>query len=110
MNTSPPAPNSATSSPRPPSTKSVPSPPASVSADAPPSIRSSPRSTVTTGDQLTPQEALIARLARDGLSNPEIAARLSISPRTVEYHLRKIYAKFEIISRNQLRGALTSEQ
>jgi DNA-binding CsgD family transcriptional regulator/tetratricopeptide (TPR) repeat protein len=55
---------------------------------------------------LTPQERQIALLVRDGLSNIEVGARLFLSPRTVEWHLRKIFAKLSISSRRQLRDAL----
>ena len=64
------------------------------------------RATPTRHEELTTQEAQIAVMASDGLSNPDIATRLFISPRTVQYHLHKVFTKLGITSRSQLDGAL----
>ena len=66
------------------------------------------RRIAATRDDLTPQERQIAQLAGDGLSNPEIAVRLFLSARTIEWRLRHVFSKLGIRSRRQLGSALRS--
>ena len=63
-----------------------------------------------TRDELTPQEEHIARLARDGMTNPQIGAELYLSPRTVEWHLNKVFTKLGIRSRRELANALPASE
>lgn len=66
--------------------------------------------TVATRDQLSAQELQVAQMARDGLSNPEIGARLFVSRRTVKYHMQKVFTKLEITSRGELDRVLPRSQ
>jgi DNA-binding CsgD family transcriptional regulator len=68
------------------------------------------RGVFTNNSELTVQEARIARMARDGLSNPDIGTRLFISTHTVQYHLRKVFAKLGVSSRSQLDRVLPHDR
>jgi DNA-binding NarL/FixJ family response regulator len=65
--------------------------------------------TLDTLDELTPHELRIARMARDGASNPQIASELFLSRKTVEYHLSKVFLKLGIRRRAQLHAVLPAE-
>jgi DNA-binding CsgD family transcriptional regulator len=68
------------------------------------------RSILTNNNELTIQEAQIARMARDGLSNRDISTRLFLSPHTVQYHLREVFAKLGVSSRSQLDRVLPGDR